>query len=92
MTLLFGFDVIPLGAVSAILVFMQGTVVGAWCFLCLVSAVISLVLVYLSYDEVWSCILYLRRVWQRTHDRTLLWNIFWGRRVTRADQEALALS
>jgi uncharacterized membrane protein len=54
MVLLFGLDVIPLGIVSAVLVVMQGTVVGAWCFLCLVTAVISLLLVALAYDEVWS--------------------------------------
>jgi uncharacterized membrane protein len=92
MTMLFGLDVIPLGAVSAILVFMQGTVVGAWCFLCLVTAVISLILVYVAYDEIWSCILYLRRVWRRTHDPLILWNVFWGRRVQQADEVALAVS
>lgn len=76
---LFGIDVIPLGVVSAILVVMQGTVVGAWCFLCLVTAVISLVLVLYAYDEVWSSILLLQGVWRTTHSRRKLWNAFWGR-------------
>ena len=89
MVILFGFDVIPLGIVSAILVAMQGTVVGAWCFLCLVSAVISLVLVWVSYDEVWSCLLYLRRVWRRTHDRGIMWRIFWGGASAEANAVAL---
>lgn len=89
MVILFGIDVIPLGIVSAILVFMQGAVVGAWCFLCLVTAVISLVLVYLAYDEVWSCLLYLRRVWRRTHDPSILWNVFWGRAEPTANDVAL---
>jgi uncharacterized membrane protein len=80
MVMLFGLDVIPLGIVSAVLVFMQGTVVGAWCFLCLVTAVISLVLVWLAYDEVWSSLKYLHRVWRRTRDRNVLWDVFWGRR------------
>jgi hypothetical protein len=67
---------------------MQGLVVGAWCFLCLVTAVISLLLIVLAYDEVWSTLLYLRRVWRTTHDRAELWRCFWGnpspmsRRVT----------
>jgi uncharacterized membrane protein len=80
MVMLFGLDVIPLGIVSAVLVFMQGAVVGAWCFLCLVTAVISLVLVWLAYDEVWSSLRYLQRVWRRTRDRSVLWDVFWGRR------------
>ena len=80
MVMLFGLDVIPLGIVSAVLVFMQGAVVGAWCFLCLVTAVISLILVWLAYDEVWSSLKYLHRVWRRTRDRSVLWDVFWGRR------------
>jgi uncharacterized membrane protein len=90
MTILFGLDVIPLGAVSAILVLMQGTVVGAWCFLCLVTAVISLLLVFLAYDEVWSCLLYLRRVWKSTRDPLLLWTVFWGGHSRRAEELAVA--
>lgn len=89
LVLLFGLDVIPLGIVSAVLVVMQGTVVGAWCFLCLVTAVISLVLIVLAYDEVWSTLLYLRRVWRRTRSPHVLWNVFWGRADSDADEVAL---
>ncbi len=78
MVVLFGIDVIPLGIVSAILVFMQAAVVGSWCFLCLVTAVISLVLVALAYDEVWSSLVYLKRVWKQG-DRRSFWKAFWGR-------------
>ena len=83
LVVLFGLDVIPLGIVSAVLVVMQGTVVGAWCFLCLVTAVISLILVALAYDEVWSTVLYLRRVWRKTRSGRALWNVFWGRAFAR---------
>jgi uncharacterized membrane protein len=79
LVILFGIDVIPLGIVSAILVFMQGAVVGSWCFLCLVTAVISLILVILAYDEIWSCILYLIGVWKKSRDPRLLWDTFWGK-------------
>jgi hypothetical protein len=78
LVMIFGLDVIPLGIVSAVLVVLQGTVVGQWCFLCLVTAVISLVLVVLAYDEVWSCLIYLRRLWQRTHSWRIMWWTFWG--------------
>jgi hypothetical protein len=90
MTILFGLDVIPLGAVSAVLVFLQGTVVGAWCLLCLVTACISLTLVWLAYDEVWSCLLYLRRVWRHTRDPLEFWRVFWGGQSQRAAEVALA--
>ena len=90
LVLLFGLDVIPLGIVSAVLVVLQGTVVGAWCFLCLVTAVISLLLVALAYDEVWSTLLYLRRVWRRTRKLQVVWDVFWGRWSREADEVALA--
>jgi len=89
LVILFGIDVIPLGIVSVVLVILQGTVVGSWCFPCLVTAAISLVLIAYAYDEVWSCILYLRRVWKEARDPKVLWNVFWGRREEVADRVAL---
>jgi hypothetical protein len=91
MVVLFGIDVIPLGGVSAILVLMQATVVGYWCFLCLVSAAISLILIYFAYDEVWSSLLYLRRVWRRTGSAREVWNVFWGRYSAAGDAVALEM-
>lgn len=92
MVALFGLDVIPLGIVSAVLVALQGTVVGFWCFLCLVTAVISLVLVLLAYDEIWATLKYLARIRHETKDRRLLWNVFWGTADERADRLALLMS
>jgi hypothetical protein len=88
LVVLFGFDVIPLGVVSAILVGMQGAVVGSWCFLCLVTAVISLVLVVLAYDEVWSSLLFLHGVWKKTRSVRILWDTFWGKASDEADAVA----
>lgn len=78
LVMLFGIDVIPLGFVSATLVFMQGTVVGAWCFCCLITAVISLTLIYLAYDEIWSSVLFLHKVWKNSKSFRVLWRTFWG--------------
>lgn len=89
LVVLFGIDVIPLGGVSAVLVLIQATVLGQWCFLCLVTAAISLVLVYWAYDEVWSSLAYLRRVWRRTHSRRILWTVFWGGQHPEAEAVAL---
>jgi uncharacterized membrane protein len=89
LVVLFGIDVIPLGGVSAILVLVQTFVLGKYCFLCLVTAVVSLVLVYLAYDEVWSSIAYLRRVWKSTKSLHVVWDVFWGRYNEAADRQAL---
>lgn len=88
LVVIFGIDVIPLGIVSVVLVVLQGTVVGSWCFLCLVTAVISLILIYMAYDEVWSCLLYLYRVWKGTKSWSILWKTFCGRRTPEAEQIA----
>lgn len=79
LVMIFGLDVIPLGIVSAVLVFMQGYTVGAWCFLCLVTAVISLILVYLAYDEIFSCLKYLRLVRRESGNWRTVWDAFIGR-------------
>lgn len=92
LVVLFGIDVIPLGVVSAVLVILQGAVVGSWCFLCLVTAAISLILVYMAFDEVWSCLLYLYRVWQQTRSPRILWKTFWGRRTSEAEHVAEAFT
>lgn len=90
LVILFGLDVIPLGLVSAILVILQGTAVGNWCFLCLVTAAISLTLVALAYDEVWSSIAFLRRIWRKTRNPRSVWDAFWGRAGREAESVALA--
>ncbi len=82
--ILFGLNVIPLGIVSATLVFMQGHVVGAWCFPCLITATISLILIALAYDEVWVSMRYLHAVWKKSKDSRLLWNTFWGKASSSA--------
>jgi uncharacterized membrane protein len=79
LVILFGIDVIPLGAVSAILVVLQGAVVGAWCTLCLVTAAISLALVALAWDEVWISLRYLAGVRRRSATWRPVWDAFWGR-------------
>lgn len=79
LVILFGIDVIPLGIVSVILVVLQGTVVGEWCFLCLITAAISLILIYMAYDEVYSSLRYLYRIWRKSHSAKEVWAALWGR-------------
>lgn len=88
LVILFGIDVIALGIVSAVLVSLQAMVVGSWCFLCLVTAAISLILVYWAWDEVRISITYLWTVWQQNRSWRLLWNAFWGFRSEELDRAA----
>jgi hypothetical protein len=90
LVILFGLDVIPLGGVSAILVLVQALILKEYCFLCLVTAVISLILVWWAYDEVWSSLKYLWRVWKQTRDPVILWLTFWGLPSKPAAELALA--
>lgn len=87
LVLLFGFDVIPLGIVSIILVILQGTTVGAWCTVCLATAVISLILIVMAVDEVWSSLLFLREV-RRRAGRKACWSAFWGKPSAIAEEVA----
>ncbi len=91
LVILFGIDVIPLGIVSAILVVLQAKVVGYWCFLCLVTAVISLILVYWAWDEVRASLTYLSIVWKETGSRRTLWRAFCGSRDDAMDHAAETL-
>jgi uncharacterized membrane protein len=77
LVILFGIDVIPLGIVSITLVLLQGIVVKFWCFLCLTTALISLILIFLAYDEVVSSIIYLHEIKKRSSWKTVWW-AFWG--------------
>lgn len=92
MVVIFGIDVIPLGIVSAILVFCQGAIVGAWCFLCLVTAVISLTLIYFAYDEVGVCLIFLYRVWKRSRSVSVLARTFCGLPNDTAHEVAMEMT
>lgn len=78
LVILFGIDVIPLGIVSVVLVVLQATWVGHWCFLCLITAVISLILTYWAYDEVLVSLKYLWRTWRKSHSLRITWYAFCG--------------
>jgi uncharacterized membrane protein len=78
MVILFGLAVGPLGAVSVLLVILQPVLVGAWCTLCLVSAVLSLAMIGPGLDEVLASLQHLVGVRRR---RQSVWRAFWGLEV-----------
>lgn len=73
--IIFGVAVGPLGLVSIFLVIAQPVIVGSWCFLCLCSAVISVVMISPAMDELLASLQFLRRV---KHKNLSVWKAFWG--------------
>jgi hypothetical protein len=74
MVLFFGFLVVPLGVVSIVLIVLQPLAVGAWCTLCLVTAVAMLVMISPAADEVVATVQFLGE--SRRSGRSL-WQAFW---------------
>jgi hypothetical protein len=71
---LFGVLVVPLGIISIVLVILQPLAVGAWCTLCLVTAVLMLVMIAPSLDEIVATGQYL---WQCRREGQPFWRTFW---------------
>lgn len=61
MVILFGLMIIPPGVVSIALVILQPVAVNAWCFLCLLTAFIMLLMVSPALDEVVATFQFLRQ-------------------------------
>lgn len=74
MVTFFGILVIPLGLVSIFLVISQPLIVGAWCALCLFSAIVMLPMIPLQIDEV---IAMWQHMVQRNQKGDSLWKVFW---------------
>jgi len=74
MVTLFGILVIPLGFVSIFLIVSQPLSVGAWCSICLFSAIVMLPMIPLQIDEV---IAMWQHMVQRKQKGDSLWKVFW---------------
>lgn len=61
LVLLFGFMIIPLGAISITFIIIQPIILGTWCTLCLIAAAAMLLQIPYSFDEVAATIEFLRR-------------------------------
>jgi hypothetical protein len=77
LVLLFGLLVGPLGAVSVALVVAQPVAYGAWCTLCLATAVLSVVMIGPAMDEVLATLQHVRR--ERARGGRSLLRILGGR-------------
>lgn len=66
--------VVPLGATSIVLVILQPVVVGHWCSVCLLTALIMLVMIPFTVDEVVAMIQFMKR---SVREGKSLWRTFW---------------
>lgn len=73
--IVFGVAVGPLGLVSVLLVISQPVLFGAWCTLCLCSAVISVVMISPAMDEMLASLQFLQRVKRSGNS---VWKAFCG--------------
>lgn len=76
MVIVFGLAVGPLGAISVLLVILQPVMFDAWCTLCLVTAVLSVVMIGPAVDEMLASCQFLKRV---KHRGGSVWKAFWGK-------------
>jgi hypothetical protein len=76
----FGILIIPLGAVSIILIILQPLAVGSWCTICLFTAVVMLMMIPCSFDEVFASIQFLKT--SRKEGQSL-WKTFWRGGTTK---------
>ena len=74
MVLLFGLLIIPLGVVSVSFIIIQPPLIGALCTLCIIQAVVTVVLIPYSIDEVLATIQYL---WRAKKAGEPFWRTFW---------------
>lgn len=65
LTLLFGFLIVPLGAVSIYFIIIQPIIIGTWCTLCLIAAAAMLFQIPYSIDEIVATGQHLRQRHQR---------------------------
>lgn len=71
----FGILAIPVSCISIVLIILQPTVVGAWCGLCLVTAILMLFIIPLSIDEVCAALQFMKHSRRKGHS---WWKTFWG--------------
>lgn len=61
LVLVFGFMIVPLGAVSITFIVIQPIILDTWCTLCLVAAAAMLIQIPYSFDEIMATIGFLKR-------------------------------
>jgi hypothetical protein len=71
--MMFGVLAIPVSCVSITLIILQPTIVGAWCGLCLITAVLMLLIIPFTVDEVAATLQVLKKAYRNGE----FWSVFW---------------
>jgi hypothetical protein len=71
--MMFGILAVPVSCVSIVLIILQPTIVGAWCGLCLVTAVLMLLIIPFTVDEVLATL----QVLKKGFHEGVFWKTFW---------------
>ena len=74
MVAMFGIVVVPLGITSVVLIMLQPVAVGAWCTICLITALFMLIMVAVSLDEIVAMLQFLA-IGRRAG--ASVWRLFW---------------
>lgn len=74
LVLFFGVLVVPVGMASTTLIILQPVIVGSWCFWCLSTAALMLLMIVLTAGELVAVLQYLS---QSRKSGKSLWNVFW---------------
>ena len=81
---IFGIGIVPFAGTSIGLALAMPTVVGSWCTLCIVNAVIAVVMIPLAWDEIWLSGVAMRNMMRRGAS---FWEAFTGKRADLAFEE-----
>ena len=81
--LIFALVILALGVVSLALTILQGTVIGAWCTVCLISAAISTLILGLGIGEALASLQYLALVRMKAGGAAA-WRALWGATPARS--------
>lgn len=71
--MMFGILAVPVSCVSIVLIILQPTLVGAWCGLCLVTALLMLLIIPFTVDEVLATL----QVLKKGLREGMFWKTFW---------------
>lgn len=74
LVVMFGILAVPVSCVSITLIILQPTIVGAWCSLCIATAILMLFVIPLSLDEVIATVSFLKQCSKRGESP---WKVLW---------------
>ncbi len=86
LVLVFGFLVVPVGAVSITLIILQPVAVGSWCAWCLATAASMLLMILLTAPEFVATIQFLR---QSVRSGKSFWRVLWKGDIPPANRTQL---